>query len=192
MVNIKQNLTSRQKRSRAAVDYSSCVCKSGGEAARGSLPAQRPHSDQAISYEHSTESEGVRPGPGLKLSWSMHALTNRSHRLQATSFKQQAPSNKLDMKDIMGYINLMIGLLIGQCAQAWNLQSSPPLKSRGVGGNSGLQAKPFFIYPKIQASSGKHQAPSSKHQATSRKQQAPGSGTLQKVSSTFDQGTLPR
>ena len=44
----------------------------------------------------------------------------------------------------------------------------------------------------IQASSGKHQAPSSKHQATSRKQQAPGSGTLQKVSSTFDQGTLPR
>jgi len=44
----------------------------------------------------------------------------------------------------------------------------------------------------IQASSGKHQAPSSKRQATSRKQQAPGSGTLQKVSSTFDQGTLPR
>ena len=44
----------------------------------------------------------------------------------------------------------------------------------------------------IQASSGKHQAPSSKHQATSRKQQAPGSGTLQKVSSTFDQGSLLR
>jgi len=43
-----------------------------------------------------------------------------------------------------------------------------------------------------QASSGKHQAPSSKRQATSRKQQAPGSWTLQKVSSTFDQGTLPR
>ena len=44
----------------------------------------------------------------------------------------------------------------------------------------------------IQTSSGKHQAPSTKVQATSRKQQAPGSGTLQKVSSTFDQGTLPR
>ena len=44
----------------------------------------------------------------------------------------------------------------------------------------------------IQASSGKHQAPSTKVQATSRKQQAPGSGTLQKVSSTFDQGTLLR
>jgi hypothetical protein len=44
----------------------------------------------------------------------------------------------------------------------------------------------------IQASSGKHQAPSSKHQATSHKQQAPGSGTLEKVSSTFDQGSLPR
>ena len=43
-----------------------------------------------------------------------------------------------------------------------------------------------------QASSGKHQALRCKHQATSRKQQAPGSGTLQKVSSTFDQGTLPR
>jgi len=49
------------------------------------------------------------------------------------------------MKDIMGYSINMIRLLIGQCAQAWNLQSSPPLKSRGVGGNSGLQAKPFFI-----------------------------------------------
>ena len=122
-------------------------------------------SDQVISLRaHDGECERA-PGPGLKLSWSMHALTNRSHRLQATSFKQQAPSNKLDMKDIMGYINLMIGLLIGQCAQAWNLQSSLPLKCRGVGRNSGLQAKPFFIYPKIQASSGKHQAPSSKAQA---------------------------
>jgi len=96
------------------------------------------------------------------------------------------------MKDIMGYINLMIGLLIGQCAQAWNLQSSLPLKCRGVGRNSGLQAKPFFIYPKIQASSGKHQAPSTKVQAPSRKRQAPGPWILEKVSSTFDQGTLPR
>ena len=43
MVNTKQNLTLQQKRFRAAVDYSSCICKSGGEAARGSLPAQRPH-----------------------------------------------------------------------------------------------------------------------------------------------------
>ena len=42
MVNIKQNLTLQQKRFRAAVDYSSCICKSGDEAARGSLPAQRP------------------------------------------------------------------------------------------------------------------------------------------------------
>ena len=74
------------------------------------------------------------------------------------------------MKDIMGYINLMIRLLIGQCAQAWNLQSILPLKCRGVGRNSGLQAKPFF--PKIQAASDKHQAPSNKRQASSRKQQA--------------------
>ena len=51
------------------------------------------------------------------------------------------------MKDNPGYSINMIRLLIGQCAQAWNLQSSPPLKSRGVGGNSGLQAKPFY-FPK--------------------------------------------
>ena len=41
---------------------------------------KRNKSDQAISYEHSTESEGVRPGPGLKQ--------------QAASSKQQAPSFK--------------------------------------------------------------------------------------------------
>jgi len=41
-----------------------------------------------------------------------------------------------------------------------------------------------------QASGGKHQAPSTEVQAPSRKQQAPGSGTLEKVSSTFDQGSL--
>jgi len=79
------------------------------------------------------------------------------------------------MKDIMGYINLMIRLLIGQCAQAWNLQSILPLKCRGVGRNSGLQAKPFFPKiqaTKIQAASDKRQAPSNKHQASSRKQQA--------------------
>ena len=43
MVNIKQNLTLQRKRFRAAVDYSGCICKSGGEAARGSLPALSPH-----------------------------------------------------------------------------------------------------------------------------------------------------
>ena len=37
--------------------------------------------DQAISYEHSTESEGVRPGPGPKQ--------------QASSSKRQASSTKL-------------------------------------------------------------------------------------------------
>jgi len=77
------------------------------------------------------------------------------------------------MKDIMGYINLMIGLLIGQRAQAWNLQSILPLKCRGVGRNSGLQAKPFFIYPKIQATSHKPQASSIKAQASSPKRQVP-------------------
>ena len=51
---------------------------------------------------------------------------------------------------------------------------------------------PSFKLQALKDTSGKHQAPSTKVQATSRKQQAPGSGTLQKVSSTFDQGTLPR
>ena len=41
---------------------------------------KRNKSDQAISYDDSTESQGVRPGPGLK------------H--QATSCKRQAPSVK--------------------------------------------------------------------------------------------------
>jgi hypothetical protein len=161
--------------------------------------------DQVISLINPDgENESVRPGPGQQHQAStklVNACIDQeepqapSSKLQATSSKPQAPWRYriiIDMKDIMGYINLMIGLLIGQCAQAWNLQSSLPLKCRGVGRNSGLQAKPFFIYPKIQASSGKHQAPSTKVQAPSRKQQAPGSWTLQKVSSTFDQGTLPR
>jgi len=39
----------------------------------------RNKSDQAISYDDSTESQGVRPGPGLKP--------------QATSAKPQAPSS---------------------------------------------------------------------------------------------------
>jgi len=40
---------------------------------------KRNKSDQAISYDDSTESQGVRPGPGPKL--------------QATSAKPQAPSS---------------------------------------------------------------------------------------------------
>ena len=40
---------------------------------------ERNKSDQAISYDDSTESQGVRPGPGLKQ--------------QATSAKPQAPSS---------------------------------------------------------------------------------------------------
>ena len=98
----------------------------------------------------------------LQLSWSMHALTKGSHRLQATSSKPQAPSIKktFDMKDNPGYIINMIRLLIGQCAQAWNLQSILPLKCRGLGRYSGLQAKPFFqkLSNQPQASSAKRQA----------------------------------
>jgi hypothetical protein len=50
------------------------------------------NSDQVISLRaHDGECERALD-PGLKLSWSMHALTNRSHRLQAPSTKLQAAS----------------------------------------------------------------------------------------------------
>ncbi len=42
---------------------------------------KRNKSDQAISYDDSTESQGVRPDPGLKVSSSKH---------QAASTKRQA------------------------------------------------------------------------------------------------------
>ena len=80
-VNIKQNLTLQQKRSRAAVDYSSCICKSGGEAARGSLPALSPQSDQVISLSPRDGVVGRAPGPGLMKSQA----TSKS---QAASYKQ--------------------------------------------------------------------------------------------------------
>jgi hypothetical protein len=49
---------------------------------------KRNKSDQAISYDDSTESQGVRPGPGLKPQAS-------SGKLQAASHKRQASSSKL-------------------------------------------------------------------------------------------------
>ena len=91
MVNIKQNLTLQQKRFRAAVDYSSCICKSGGEAAQGSLPAQRPHSDQVISLSPRDGVVERAPGPGLK----RQASSNKLREIQASSGKHQAPSTKV-------------------------------------------------------------------------------------------------
>ena len=55
-----------------------------------SLTSNCLESDQAISYEHSTESEGVRPGPGLK----RQASSNKLREIQASSGKHQAPSTK--------------------------------------------------------------------------------------------------
>ena len=56
-------------------------------------------SDQAISYDDSTESQGVRPGPGLKLRHggltpeaSGDKFQAASDKLQATSYKLQASS----------------------------------------------------------------------------------------------------
>ena len=57
--------------------------------------------DQAISYDDSTESQGVRPGPGLQVTQQVVyqvMLTSQSqassYKLQATSFKLQATSFK--------------------------------------------------------------------------------------------------
>ena len=92
-VNIKKNLTLQQKRSRAAVDYSSCICKSGGEAARGSLPALSPQSDQVISLSPRDGVVERAPGPGLKPQATKPQAA--SDKLQAPSRKHQAPSRKL-------------------------------------------------------------------------------------------------
>ena len=52
---------------------------------------KRNKSDQAISYDDSTESQGVRPGPGHKLD--VPAPAGPSVKPQATSAKPQAPSS---------------------------------------------------------------------------------------------------
>ena len=48
-----------------------------------------PQSDQAISYDDSTESQGVRPGPGLKpqASSSKPQASSQGLKPQAASFK---------------------------------------------------------------------------------------------------------
>ena len=58
----------------------------------------RNKSDQAISYDDSTESQGVRPGPGLKPQASSAKLTKQqaaSVKPRGTSVKLQATSVKL-------------------------------------------------------------------------------------------------
>ena len=101
MESIKQNLTLQQKRFRAAVDYSSCICKSGGEAAQGSLPALSPQLDQVISgVVFSSRAAGTRaPGPGLFLIGKLQATSVRRQasgdKRQASGDKRQASSVKL-------------------------------------------------------------------------------------------------
>jgi len=51
---------------------------------------RRNKSDQAISYDDSTESQGVRPGPGLK----QQASSVKPQAPEASSDKRQAPSSK--------------------------------------------------------------------------------------------------
>ena len=63
---------------------------------------KRNKSDQAISYDDSTESQGVRPGPGLKLdvpapagpSVKPQATSIKRQALKASGDKHQAPSSK--------------------------------------------------------------------------------------------------
>jgi hypothetical protein len=56
---------------------------------------KRNKSDQAISYEHSTESEGVRPGPGLKQQASSDKQQASSESKPEPSSGSQASSDKL-------------------------------------------------------------------------------------------------
>ena len=51
---------------------------------------KRNKSDQAISYDDSTESQGVRSGPGPK----RQASSVKPQAPEASSDKHQAPSNK--------------------------------------------------------------------------------------------------
>ena len=58
---------------------------------------KRNKSDQAISYDDSTESQGVRPGPGHKLQAREDSTANSTRgqvtEPQASSAKPQAPSS---------------------------------------------------------------------------------------------------
>ena len=130
--------------------------------------------DQVIS-KSTCDGESERAlDPGLKfqVSWSMHALTNRSHRLQATSSKQQAPSNKLDMKDILGYDIIKknetrtYAQLNASRPRTVANEEKTTQESLGTGGHG---PGSFFICPKIQASSSKLQAQRHKLQAPSLK-----------------------
>ena len=53
---------------------------------------KRNKSDQAISYDDSTESQGVRPGPGQikKATSPKSQASSNKHKSQATSNKPQA------------------------------------------------------------------------------------------------------
>ena len=132
--------------------------------------------------------------------------------------KLQAASVKLllDMKDFMGYLindgkshtlyagndilfirNLLpdtgngsLKILRNSAAEALERHHD---KTPALGGPGCSRVMVFISsLPKFQASSSKPQAPSCKLQAPSRKQQAHGPRPLHKVSSSPNQGALPR
>ena len=85
------------------------------------------------------------------------------------------------------------GINSDQAISSGDVITGDSTESQGVRPGPGL--KPQAPSLKLQASkdtSDKLQAPSYKPQASSRKLQALESWTLEKVSRTFDQGTLPR
>ena len=99
-------------------------------------------------------------------------ISNKQQAWKQQATSQEATSHKIpvDSYSIIRYSRInMIRLLIGQCAQAWNLQLSPPLKSQGMGGNLELQAKPFSQKLSNQPQATSYRDKSCKHQATSSK-----------------------
>ena len=66
--------------------------KRNKEEARAQLKVPSSNLDQAISYDDSTESQGVRPGPGLKPQ-ATNDTTASGLKLQATGSRLQAPSS---------------------------------------------------------------------------------------------------
>ena len=123
----------------------------------------------------------------LNIGCTTQALYNQGPG--ALSYKQQATSFKLDMKDSIGYIVTMQASPAAQCERSGsgiNTMIKPGLQ---VG--PGIPSSLIFIFSllKSQASSSKLQAPRHKHQASSHKQQAHGPRPLHKVSSSLKRGS---
>ena len=109
---------------------------------------------------------------------------------QGPSFKPQASSlTRPWIWDIIGPMQAQSAAQCERSGSGINTMIKPGLQ---VG--PGIPSSLIFIFSllKSQASSSKPQAPRHKRQASSRKQQAHGPRPLHKVSSSPNQGALPR